>query len=104
MASSCSKCSYKRQGKAKQVLWVTSGERGFLFNCATILDPTQKLTAYEDETWTHLISSLIANNSSNTSNDMIIESILLSPYQLIVSSLDDPRALSGFESQLHHHN
>jgi hypothetical protein len=25
----------------------TGDERGFLFNCATILDPTQKLTAYE---------------------------------------------------------
>jgi hypothetical protein len=25
----------------------TDKERGFLFNCATILDPTQKLTAYE---------------------------------------------------------
>jgi hypothetical protein len=25
----------------------TDAERGFLFNCATILDPTQKLTAYE---------------------------------------------------------
>ncbi|KAI0573130.1 Dimer-Tnp-hAT domain-containing protein [Pyrenophora tritici-repentis] len=29
----------------------TEAERGFLFNCATILDPTQKLTAYEDDTW-----------------------------------------------------
>lgn len=25
----------------------TDEERGYLFNCATILDPTQKLTAYE---------------------------------------------------------
>ncbi len=25
----------------------TGEEQGFLFNCATILDPTQKLTAYE---------------------------------------------------------
>jgi hypothetical protein len=25
----------------------TDAERGFLFNCATILDPSQKLTAYE---------------------------------------------------------
>ncbi|KAL7771452.1 hypothetical protein CFE70_001395 [Pyrenophora teres f. teres 0-1] len=25
----------------------TDGDQGFLFNCATILDPTQKLTAYE---------------------------------------------------------
>jgi len=25
----------------------TDAEQGFLFNCATILDPTQKLTAYE---------------------------------------------------------
>ena len=25
----------------------TGGEQGFLFNCATVLDPTQKLTAYE---------------------------------------------------------
>ncbi|KAI1521708.1 Dimer-Tnp-hAT domain containing protein, partial [Pyrenophora tritici-repentis] len=29
----------------------TDAERGFLFNCATILDPTQKLTAYEDDSW-----------------------------------------------------
>ncbi|KAG9380025.1 Dimer-Tnp-hAT domain containing protein [Pyrenophora tritici-repentis] len=29
----------------------TDAERGFLFNCATILDPTQKLTAYEDNSW-----------------------------------------------------
>lgn len=27
----------------------TGKEQGFLFNCATILDPTQKLTAYEVE-------------------------------------------------------
>ncbi|EFQ85337.1 hypothetical protein PTT_19744 [Pyrenophora teres f. teres 0-1] len=29
----------------------TDGDQGFLFNCATILDPTQKLTAYKDESW-----------------------------------------------------
>ncbi|KAH7343082.1 hypothetical protein BKA66DRAFT_434558, partial [Pyrenochaeta sp. MPI-SDFR-AT-0127] len=88
------------KGKAKLSKYyrVISRERGFLFNYTTILDPTQKLTAYKvllitvyyhshtlttiyrTKPRTHLISSLIANNSSNTSNDIIIESILLSPY------------------------
>ncbi|KAF1936027.1 hypothetical protein EJ02DRAFT_360103 [Clathrospora elynae] len=29
----------------------TDALRGYLFNCATILDPTQKLSVYEGETW-----------------------------------------------------
>lgn len=77
------------KGKAKLSKYYggTSGERGFLFNCATILDPTQKLTAYEVmfitvyyhsyvltttcrmKPGTQPISSHIATNSSNTSND-----------------------------------
>jgi Domain of unknown function (DUF4413) len=37
------------KGKAKLSKYYsrTGGEQGFLFNCATILDPTQKLTAYK---------------------------------------------------------
>jgi hypothetical protein len=37
------------QGRSKLAKYYskTDDERGYLFNCATILDPTQKLTAYE---------------------------------------------------------
>jgi hypothetical protein len=37
------------KGRAKLIKYYskTDKERGFLFNCATILDPTQKLTIYE---------------------------------------------------------
>lgn len=37
----------KGRDKLRKYYSRTGGEQGFLFNCATILDPTQKLTAYE---------------------------------------------------------
>jgi hypothetical protein len=37
----------KGKAKLRKYYAKTGGEQGFLFNCATILDPTQKLTAYE---------------------------------------------------------
>lgn len=37
----------KGRAKLSKYYSKTDKERGFLFNCATILDPTQKLTAYE---------------------------------------------------------
>ncbi|KAF2876486.1 hypothetical protein BDV95DRAFT_464366, partial [Massariosphaeria phaeospora] len=41
----------KGRAKLSKYYGRTGDERGFLFNCATVLDPSQKLTAYEDETW-----------------------------------------------------
>ncbi|KAH7334187.1 hypothetical protein BKA66DRAFT_480079, partial [Pyrenochaeta sp. MPI-SDFR-AT-0127] len=57
------------KGKAKLSKYyrVTSGERGFLFNYATILDPTQKLTAYKHTTITLLTNSLLPRRSQGTS-------------------------------------
>jgi hypothetical protein len=37
----------KGKEKLKKYYSRTEAERGYLFNCATILDPTQKLTVYE---------------------------------------------------------
>lgn len=41
------KAAAKGRAKLSKYYGSTVGERGFLFNCGTILDPTQKLTAYE---------------------------------------------------------
>ena len=38
----------------------TAGERGYLFNCATILDPTQKLTVY-DVSYHKILSQSVTN-------------------------------------------
>jgi len=38
----------KGREKLRKYYSKTDEERGYLFNCATILDPTQKLTAYEE--------------------------------------------------------
>ncbi|RAQ93883.1 transposase-like protein [Stemphylium lycopersici] len=42
-----------QRGRAKLSKYYakTDDERGFLFNCATVLDPTTKLSLYEEEGW-----------------------------------------------------
>jgi hypothetical protein len=37
----------KGREKLKKYYAMTDDERGLIFNCATVLDPNQKLTAYE---------------------------------------------------------
>lgn len=41
----------KGRAKLSKYYSKTDEERGYLFNCATILDASQKLTAYEDDSW-----------------------------------------------------
>ncbi|KAJ8115409.1 hypothetical protein OPT61_g2929 [Boeremia exigua] len=41
----------KGRAKLSKYYARTGDEQGYLYNCAAILDPTQKLTVYEDETW-----------------------------------------------------
>ena len=51
----------KGRGKLSKYYSRTYSEQGFLFNCGTILDPTQKLNAYEVE-----LSHLFITTETNT--------------------------------------
>lgn len=93
----------------------TYDEQGFLFNCGTILDPTQKLNAYE-VCLSHLVittdtkqvlrtnvgtlttSTFTASNSLNTSTDTTIKKPECQHLRLSASQ-DEPLATSGFVNQ-----
>ncbi|EUC39510.1 hypothetical protein COCMIDRAFT_111380, partial [Bipolaris oryzae ATCC 44560] len=51
----------KGRAKLSKYYSKTDKERGYLFNCASILDPTQKLTAYKDRNDKHIYREQFLN-------------------------------------------
>lgn len=104
----------KGRAKLSKYYAKTDQQRGFLFNCATILDPTQKLTAYEVRYHSYLsqlytdsasrttpglqrINTITAANSSSTWIDMTANY----PASQLLYAIGVLKTMNGSASHLH---